>query len=904
MRLTRKAVTPVSAVILICLALPVYVTRTRSDARPPAQNFGLSGLQQELRKLRTTARLIHTTAHPDDEDSGMLTLESRGLGATVLLLTLNRGEGGQNKTGGELLDALGVLRTLELLAADGYYGAEQRFSRVADFGFSKSAEETFQQWHGHDTALGDMVRVIRTFRPDVLVSRFQGAPRDGHGHHQASGILSREAFRAAADPTRFPDQLKEGLDPWQALKLYMDGVKPNEDYSVRLDTGRYDPALGCSYLEFALEGYRHHLSQGSGGIGVSPGRQYSYYKRLEPALRNGGHESSFFDGIDTTLPGLAARMGPEEAKTPFLRPALVEMDKCAAQAASVFVPDDPGRVAGPLLTGLKVARDIVTRLETAPLSHLTKADLLNRLNDKVRQFEKAANLALGADLEASVDVPSRRQGEDTGFPDPQQTFSMAVPGQTFTVTASFQNRSTRTISVDEIGLDAPKGWTARTLKNDLRKLEPGDWASTQFSVTVPADAAYTRPYWHRTDPAAETVFAIDSPEYLTLPFPPPPVMAFALYSTNGLAGLVRSVVNVKYIDPLYGQEQRPLPVGPPISIELQPAHRIIATGSQAAAEVNVGVRNNRTVQPGIPLSAKVQLQAPPGWTVEPASIQAMLSREGEFNSYTFKVTPGRVSEGRFELRAVAELEGKKYAEGVAVVSRHDLGSFYYYHQATERISSVDVIVPPGLRVGYIMGAGDDIPEALKQLGIAVEVIGAQELATGDLSRFDTILVGIRAYDVRRDVRDNNKRLLEYVSRGGTLLVQYNQSVSTFNAGGYAPYPATASTLRVTVEEAPVTILEPKDSLFLYPNRITARDFDGWVQERGVYFMEKWDSHFTPLLASNDPGEKPLAGGMLRANYGKGTYIYTGYAFFRQLPAGVPGAIRLFVNLLSTGRRNK
>src|SRR5215469_8512034 len=326
-----------ASALLALLLLVAPGRRTTGDGSRPMVDSGIAGLTQALRKLKTTARMIHTTAHPDDEDSGMLALESRGQGAGVLLLTLNRGEGGQNKTGSELFDSLGVLRTLELLTADDYYGVDQRFTRVADFGFSKTPEETFNEWRGREIALGDMVRVIRTYRPDVLVSQFQGNPRDGHGHHQASGILTKEAFKAAADPARFPDQIKQGLLPWQPKKLYMGGVRANEPYTVKLDAGAYDPALGMSYAQIGHLGYAHHLSQGDGRSEGPPGRSYTYYKLLESLVSTpgaaggqgagGGHEEGFFDGIDTTLPGLAARLGPEESSVPFLRPALSDLDR-------------------------------------------------------------------------------------------------------------------------------------------------------------------------------------------------------------------------------------------------------------------------------------------------------------------------------------------------------------------------------------------------------------------------------------------------------------------------------------------------------------------------------------------------------------------------------------------------
>ncbi len=341
---------------------------------PPTlpQDRGITGLRQMLRRLNTTARLMQTVAHPDDEDGGMLTLESRGRGDTVLLMTLNRGEGGQNKVGSNLSDVLGVLRTLELLAADEYYGVEERFSRVADFGFSKSADETFAKWGGHDVALGDMVRVIRTFRPDVLVARFSGTDRDGHGHHQASSILTREAFRAAADPKRFPEQIAEGLRPWQAQKLYIGNVCgfgattcPDADWTVKLNTGERSPELGVSYVQFAMQGLRHQLSQGAANWNVDPGDRFTFYKlvdSIKPAkLDKNGHEKDFFDGIDTSLPGLAERLGPEESKVPQLRRELAAIVTKIAQASDRAKADDAALAAKPLMEATGQIAQVIGR---------------------------------------------------------------------------------------------------------------------------------------------------------------------------------------------------------------------------------------------------------------------------------------------------------------------------------------------------------------------------------------------------------------------------------------------------------------------------------------------------------------------------------------------------------------
>jgi LmbE family N-acetylglucosaminyl deacetylase len=885
----------IALAILVAALIPLRAEETRLT-----QDTGFAVVYQDLAKLRTTARMMHVTAHPDDEDGAVLTLESRGKGATVLLQSMNRGEGGQNRFGNELFDELGILRTLELLAADQYYGVEQRFTRVVDFGFSKNAQETFDKWGGHDIALSDIVRVIRTFRPDVLTTRFNGTPRDGHGNHEASGVLTKEAFRAAADPNRFPEQIKEGLLPWQAKKLYV-GARANEDWTLRLNTGAYSPALGMAYAQFSLEGLAHQISQGTGGLRVPPGDRFAYYKLIDSVLPAGlppagTHEQDFYDGIDTSLPALASRLGSEEPKTAFLRPALVELDHDAQQAIAAFTPADPSRAAAPLLAGVKLLQGLISQVEGSSLANATKLEMLAHLRTKLEQFETTANDAMGVMLVAAVDTPpTAAQG---GFFRMEQTFLMAVPGQTFTATAHLYNRGQQRIDAEDISLDLPPGWQAETVSQKRVPIEPNGEAAAQFKITVPDDARYTRPYFHRTDPQIENAYHIDEPQYATLPFPPFPAYVHATYNVGSNSSETRAVVQVKYVDPLYGQQARPLPVGPPLALEVEPPTQVVATGLGGSAHVRVGVRNN--VINGA--KGTLRLDVPQGWKVEPPSQAANFVSNGEYSSFDFTVTPGTMREQRYEVKAVLDYNGKSSNDGYHVVTRHDLGTYYYYHPASQQVSAVAVKVAKGLRVGYIMGAGDDIPPVLKQIGVDVQMISSAELASGDLGRYDTILLGIRCYDVRTDVREHNKRLLDYVSRGGTLIVQYEHDTGPFNAGHYTPYPATMANERVTVEESPVEILDPADKVFNSPNKITQNDFNGWVQERGLSFMSQWDAHYKPLLSSHDPGEQPSKGGLLVAQYGKGTYIYTGYAFFRQVPAGVPGAIRLFVNLLSVGAK--
>jgi len=856
----------------------------------------VAGLKEMLLRLHTTARLMQTVAHPDDEDGGLLTLESRGKGAEVLLLTLNRGEGGQNKIGSNLFDVLGVLRTLELTQSDRYYGVEQRFTRVADFGYSKTPEETFQKWQGHEIPLSDMVRVIRTFRPDVLVARFSGTDRDGHGHHQASDILTREAFRAAADPTRFPEQLKEGLQPWQAKKLYVGNVCPwgaktcpDADYTVRYNTGQTDPVLGMSYVQFAMAGLKHQLSQGAGGWTLEPGDRFAFYKLADSILPSTtddqGHEKDFFDGIDTSLTGLASRIGDEASKATFLPADLREIQSRMEQATSA-AEHDPASAAEPLLAGLETTRKTIESIKASSLPDSAKDDLLTELNTKEDQFGKAANLALGVQFRVGVDAPIGNSPDDA---------FMAVPGQSFDVIAKFS--TAQKVAATKVELDLPRGWKYRGEDIGLAAGDQAERSGVRFRVTVPDDAEITRPYWHRNDPERDAINTIDDRRYVTLPFPPPPVRAIATYKVNGKQGVARAVAMVKYKGPNGVELERALAVAPAFSVMLEPGQQVIPTRGDRACQVKVAVSTNLSSAS----EGRLHLEVPAGWRAEPASLQLQFSARGEKRESEFTVSHDGMKEGPTEIRAVFESGGKKYSEGYSVVTREDLDTFYYYQPAVQHVSVVDVNAPPGLKIAYIMGAGDDIPTVLKQIGMNVALVPAEKLAAENLSLYNTVVLGIRANDTQKEIAENHRKLLDYVYGGGTLLMQYNTGVSDFNKDDLTPYHAQLSRARVSVEESPIEILAPDDPVFHYPNQITQRDFDGWVQERGLYFMDSWDDHFKPLLACHDPGESEQKGGLLLAHYGKGIYIYTGYAFFRQLPAGVPGAIRLYVNLLSAGR---
>ena len=871
------------------------------------QDQGILGLRLELRRLGTTARLMQVVAHPDDEDGGMLTLEARGHGVDTLLMTLNRGEGGQNKIGSNLSDVLGVLRAEELLASDEYYGVQERFSRVADFGFSKTPEETFQKWGGHDIALGDMVRVIRTFRPDVLVARFSGTSRDGHGHHQASSILAKEAFRAAADPKRFPEQIAQGLEPWQAKKFYIGNVCgfgamtcPDADWTLGLNTGERSADLGMSYIQFAMEGLRHQLSQGAANWTVDDGDRFTFYRLVDSVLPStvgkDGHEKSFFDGVDTSLSALASKEMPE------LRQQLSEISREIAQASEAAKGSDAAGAVAPLMKVVAGLDHVNAKVHELRWRGSGGSDFLSRIAEKQQQAQKALNLALGVTLTADVSSNNR---PDAAPAKEAEALTTVSPRQEFLTAVTLHNGSKKPLTIDFVKLEVPAGWNTINGKVRPEVVKPGEDFHANFRLRVPEHAAYTRPYWHRDDPDRESLNHIDNEQYATLPFPPPALRARVEYSLAGgddakTRNGIDAVVVTPFIDDAGKELSRPLAIVPAFSVALEPGTQVISTHNGSTTTVTVGVTGNlEQATHGV-----LRLELPQGWRSEPTEAAVDFKQRGQKQDFRFKVFPAGLQEGRATVRAVLESNGEKYSEGYTLIAREDLGSFYYYQPARQRVSIVDVQAPHDLKVGYIMGAGDDIPTVLQQVGMDVTLIPAEKLAAEDLSKYGTIVLGIRAYDTQKDVVTNNQKLLDFVSAGGTLVVQYNTGVGDFNGGKFTPYPAELSRARVSVEEAPVDILAPNDSIFHYPNTITARDFDGWVQERGLYFMSSWDEHFTPLLACHDPGEDAQKGGLLRAQFGKGTYIYAAYAFFRQLPAGVPGAVRLYVNILSAGHEKQ
>jgi hypothetical protein len=681
---------------------------------------------------------------------------------------------------------------------------------------------------------------------------------------------------------------------------------PDEKWTVKLNTGERSADLDISYVQFAMQGLRHQLSQGAANWNVDPGDRFTFYKlvdSIEPAkLDKDGHEKDFFDGIDTSLPALAARRGVEESKLPGLRKELTEIATRVAEAAVDANGSNPSAAAQPLMQVVAGLERADSEVNQSSLGAAAKADLLQRLQEKIAQAQAALNDLLGVTLAATVVARADTNGVSAKEAEAMTTVS---PGQEFLVAVDLHNGSNDRLFLDRLKLEVPEGWGTISDKTKREVIKPGENERALFRLRAPKTPQYTRPYWHRENPETDSLNHIDEEKYVTLPFPPPLMRAHVEYSIVGGTGTrgksaVDATVVTPFVDEAGKESARPLALVPAFSVALEPGTQVISTHNGSSSTVTVGVTGNLSRE----VRGVLRLELPTGWRSEPEQFAVDFSRRGEKRDFKFKVFPAGLQEGRAKVRAVLEADGEKFSEGYTLVTREDLGSFYYYQPAVQRVSIVDVKAPHDLKIGYIMGAGDDIPTVLQQVGMDVTPIPAEKIATAFLSDYGTIVLGIRAYDTQKDVAANNRKLLEFAKAGGTLIVQYNTGVSDFNSGHFTPYPAELSRARVSVEDAAVDILAPDDEIFHYPNTITARDFDGWVQERGLYFMDQWDEHFQSLLACHDPGEEAQKGGLLEAHYGKGIYIYTGYAFFRQLPAGVPGAVRLYVNLLSAGHEKQ
>jgi LmbE family N-acetylglucosaminyl deacetylase len=905
-------------------------TEPTSIALPLAEDRGAAALEQSLRRLSTTASVMMIVAHPDDEDGALLTYLSRGLGARCTLLTLTRGEGGQNAMSAESYDALGLIRTNELLKAGQYYGVKQLWGTEIDFGFSKTQEEAFSKW-SHDRVLYDAVLAVRRERPQVIVSTFVGGITDGHGHHQVSGEIAQEAFKAAADSSVFPEQLKPvsegglGLAVWQPLAVYsmtpfapvtergmfdyatgkwapakfrnyvtgesMTGV-PSTDVTIQV--GMRDPALGRSYAQIAREGWGMQKSQNGGAVPAFSGPASTSYhlwavspQATPPAGKNSENGSLFLNSrvqIATSLSGLAALAG--NAPPAWLTIGLHRLDEDLKQFRMQHGGQTGEASAHALAPLYRRTLDIRAQVASASLDPQARASLLFELDAKIDQFQVGLKNLLGLDLIA-FSTKSTDAQENGGFRGggPDETPRSVSPGEQFNV------RIHSAHAAPEVHLE--KTWLESTTGAAWQQGQPASTHATDFTadaiykLKVPGDAQPTQPYFTRPN-IEQPYYDLTHPEYREHSFVPYPLEAWAEFTFDGLPIRIGKAVQTmqRVLGP--GGIYEPLVVTPAIGVRMEPEARILPLdGSPLPVRV--------TVHAQAAAEGTVDLNLPADWTTQPTSAPFHLSAAGDTEPIQFLVTPAGSPSGAITIQAVAHSSEHAYLSGWQSVGYPGLRPYNLYKPAQLLTRKVDVKLTPNLRIGYIMGTGDEVPDAIEALGVMPHVLTPAELASSDFSVYNTIVVGIRAYSAVPALAAAQPRLNEFVRRGGTLIVQYQSNNFP------APVPLSMGRAeRVVDESAPVKLLDTDNSLLTSPNAITSADFDGWVEERGHSFLESWDPAFTPLTETADPGQDPQRGGLVVAHPDKGTYIYVSYALYRQLPELVPGAYRILANLLSAG----
>ncbi len=822
----------------ILLALCLFFLPLAHAQFPPAPGTG-PGLPETIEAIdgaRVTTRILYITAHPDDESSAVLTYLARGLHADVALLTLTRGEGGQNALGPEQAPQLGLIRTQELLAATRGYGIKLYFARAKDFGYSKTPDETEKVWG--DQVLEDMNRVIRSFRPDIVINGWGGV-HSGHGHHQTSGLWTPQAVQLAADPNAYPELAKEGLTVWNIngdppviLDVDRGSDKP-QGYVLPLDD--ISPLYGKTWRQIGIDAFVNHRSQGIAGFLNSPflhrpiALKREDGKPLDPkVLSRTIAEENCLEAkeIDTLL--LAAR---RDALSLNMQSAAENLAKAASEQKHIC-----SRVISIGSGESKIDNSEMD--ESSRLQHIAKA----------------LELAAGMDMSALSDR------------------SELVTGESFTVNYEVRCRPEASCSFGDPKLLLPKGWATASEKTTA----PGSHQLTVVVDGLPKDTniidqllADPKPLIELQQPVSIFGFSFTAHQ---------PVVHIATTSTT--------------------LQKVPLRIVPAYTLAVQPTQAIEVLNAQHKPfDILLRVHSYSTK------SAKVSvgLELPDGLT---STSPVDVNFDGAGDQYAkFTVTPpAKLEAGNFTITAYAKRGEEKFATSLEPLP--SMPTIFWSEPAQSVVHAFDINVPPNLRVGYISAEGEPIPDALKRLGILVDLLDAEDLAFSDLSIYDAIVVGVRAYELRPELASANKRLLDYVSSGGTLVVQYNRDY-IWDRVQPAPYSAKVGspTPRITDENSPVKFLKPDDPLLNRPNKITQSDFQNWVQERGLYFWSDFDSRYTPLLAMNDPGEKDLNGGLVYIRYGKGTYIYTGLAFFRELPDGVPGAYRLFVNLLCASKAN-
>ncbi len=903
-------------------------------ALPLPEDRGQAKLEQTLKQLGTTASLMTIVAHPDDEDGALLTYVSRGMGARASSFTLTRGEGGQNQMTADTYDALGIIRTNELLNADQYYAAKQLWGTEVDFGFSKTQEEAFQKW-GHERVLYDAVLAVRRERPQVIVSTFIGGITDGHGQHQVSGEIAQEVFKAAPDPNVFPDQLKPlsegglGLQPWQPLAVYSRTPfapvtdKGMFDYATgkwsparfhnyitgewtttvpssdaQLPVGTLDLTLGRTYAQIAHEGWGEQKSQYGGANPLLSGPATGSYHlwAVAPQARPGKDDIVSTNGslfrnsrvdIDTSVAGLVQLV---KAPAPeWLSSGLKALDTDIHELESKCPCNSGLPVAKQLAPIYRQTLALREKVAGSALDARGKAGLLLELDTKIDQFQAALSNALGLDLIAFRSNEPHAQGGGFRGASADESATSVSPGQQVYVQVHASQASSET-KLAKVWLESRSGgeW-----KNSITSgtVDPaGAVSDPVFSVHVAEDAQSTAPYFTRPN-IEQPYYDIANPHWRERSFAPYPLDAWAEFTFEGLPIRFGEVVQTLQRITGPGGFYEPLVVTPAIGVSVTPQARILPLDG-SALPVRVTIHTQAAAD------GTVTLKLPDGWHSEPAQADFHRKTAGDTDPILFSVTPATTQTGAYSIKAVAQSGGRTYDSGWHSVGYPGLRPYNQYAAAELQTRKIDVKLAPDLHVGYVMGPGDLVPDALEGMGITPQLLSTSELVSGNLSQYNVILIGIRAYSVRPELAKVQPRLEDFVRNGGTLVVQYQSN--TFPA----PLPLSMGSRlpeRVVDEQSPVKLLDPSNPLLNFPNKITTADFDGWVEERGHSFLDSFDPGYTALTETADPGQDPQRGGLIVTHPGKGTYIYVAYALYRQLPELVPGAYRILANLVSAGR---
>lgn len=785
--------------------------------------YNAAEIKQGLEGLNVTGRVLYIAAHPDDENTRLLAFLARGMKFKTAYLSLTRGDGGQNLIGTEQADLLGLLRTQELLAARRIDGAEQFFTRANDFGFSKTSEEALRIWDERKI-LSDVVWVIRNFKPDVIITRFPGDARAGHGAHAASAILAEKAFKAAADPKQFPEQLT-AVRPWVTKRIVWNtfnfgGANTTSDEQLKMDVGQFNTLLGQSYGEIAAESRSNHRSQGFGSM-KQRGAALEYFEHLAgiPAKKN------LFEDVDVTLNRYKG---------------MHEVQALLSEINQSYQVNAPYKSLDKLLKLRQISANL-------PFDHA--------------KLDELVLACAGIWVEAIAIAP---------------------------VYGLNDQMNVRIEAISRLPVDHPA--KVQLIVEDQRPVDlPAGQVQQLSRQLTEATSKITQPYW-LVNPHGIGFYEFTGRDNLAAPESKAPSPGKIYISINGTKIPVERAVVYKYANPAIGEIYQPIVVAPPITATLK--EKAYVFNNQGARKIAVSVRSF------VPnASGKLEIKAPEGWSVSPAIVDLNLEDLGTEELFELSITPGeKAKSGMLQLQISSG--GTSYSYGFQQIAYEHIPVQTLFPVAEARLEQLDLKFA-GKTVGYIPGAGDLIPQALKQIGYEVTVLEHNQLMNGDLSRFDAIVTGVRLYNINEDMPAIQARLLSYVKNGGTLLQQYNVN-APLKIGQLGPYPFTLTRNRVTEEDATVQFLQPEHPVLNFPNKISVKDFEGWVQERGIYFADNLDPKYTPILSMKDKGEPSSSGSLIVADYGKGKYIYTGLVFYRELPAGVPGAYRLFVNLLSAG----